>query len=57
MSENNETRSSLDCGSMDENGEHLWNSFEYWCEGVLMSTLGTIGFIGNIASITVLATR
>ena len=45
------------CGSMDERGFALWDSCEFWCEGVLLCVVGGIGLLGNIGSIAILATR
>ena len=46
-----------DCGSMTEAVLALWNSCQYWCEGILFSIVGGIGLFGNSVSIAVLATR
>ena len=31
-----------------------WKQYEFWCEGVLFSSLGLFGLISNIASIVTL---
>ena len=31
------------CGNLTEDYQHTWGSFEYWCEGVLFSSLGLFG--------------
>lgn len=48
---------SLDCGTMSEADLALWNSCQYWCEGILFSVVGGIGLFGNTVSIAILATR
>ena len=47
----------LNCGTMDEYDLALWNSCQYWCEGILFSIVGGIGLFGNTISIAILATR
>ena len=47
----------LDCGNMTENFTQVWSQYRYWCEGVLFSAVGCFGIIGNIVSISILATR
>ena len=47
----------LYCGHMDENFAENWTKCQYWCEGVMFSTIGAIGLLGNIISILVLATK
>ena len=32
----------------------VWKQYEFWCEGVLFSSLGLFGLISNIASIVTL---
>ena len=32
----------------------VWKQYEFWCEGVLFSSLGLFGLIANIASIVTL---
>lgn len=49
--------STPDCGTMSEQDLALWNSCQYWCEGILFSVVGGIGLFGNTVSIAVLATR
>ena len=29
----------------------VWKQFEFWCEGVLFSSLGLFGLVSNLASI------
>ena len=31
------------CGNLTEDYQHTWGSYEYWCEGVLFSSLGLFG--------------
>ena len=47
----------LYCGHMDEHFAENWMKCQYWCEGVLFSTIGAIGLLGNFISIFVLATK
>ena len=47
----------LDCGNMTENFTEVWSQYQYWCEGVLFTAVGCFGIIGNIISISILATR
>ena len=47
----------LYCGHMDEHFAENWMKCQYWCEGVLFSTIGAIGLLGNVISIFVLATK
>ena len=47
----------LDCGLMTRNFTEVWSQYQYWCEGVLFAAVGCFGVIGNIASISILATR
>ena len=32
----------------------VWKQFEFWCEGVLFSSLGLFGLVTNLASIVTL---
>ena len=32
----------------------VWKEYEYWCEGVLFSSLGLFGLVSNLASIITL---
>ena len=52
-----EGREELDCGNMTENFTQVWGQYQYWCEGVLFTAVGGFGIIGNIISISILATR
>lgn len=47
----------LDCGIMTENFKDVWWQYQYWCEGILFTAVGIFGVIGNITSISILATR
>ena len=29
----------------------VWKQFEFWCEGVIFSSLGLFGLVSNLASI------
>ena len=29
----------------------VWENFEFWCEGVMFSSLGLFGLVSNLASI------
>ena len=29
----------------------VWENFEFWCEGVIFSSLGLFGLVSNVASI------
>lgn len=42
------------CGNLTEEYKRVWKQYEYWCEGVLFSSLGLFGLISNIASIMTL---
>ena len=42
---------------MTKEDEAMWDSCQYWCEGVFMTVVGIIGFIGNLGSIAVLSTK
>ena len=39
------------CGLMDENYIQVWQTFQWWCEGVLFSGVGLAGLIANCFSI------
>jgi hypothetical protein len=56
-SKNEGSAPALDCGSMNDYDLALWNSCQYWCEGILFSIVGGIGLFGNTISIAILATR
>lgn len=43
-------------GDMTEEYEKTWDTFNYWCEGVLTTIFGTVGFVGNVFSMLVLST-
>lgn len=46
----------LECGN--EENFYLWkNHCQYWCEGVLLITVGSVGFIGNFVTILILSTK
>ena len=32
----------------------VWKKYEFWCEGVLFSSLGMFGLVSNLASIATL---
>ena len=52
-----ETEQVLDCGNMTDNFTKVWSQYQYWCEGVLFIAVGCFGIVGNIISISILATR
>ena len=31
------------CGNLTEEYEHVWRTYEFWCEGVLFTSLGIFG--------------
>ena len=39
------------CGLMDETYVHVWQTFQWWCEGVLFTGVGLAGLIANCFSI------
>ena len=39
------------CGLMDDNYIQVWQTFQWWCEGVLFSGVGLAGLIANCFSI------
>ena len=39
------------CGLMDENYILVWQTFQWWCEGVLFTGVGLAGLIANCFSI------
>ena len=45
----------LSCGNWDEDTEYKVNMCSYWMEGVLLTSTGTIGLIGNVFSIVILS--
>ena len=47
-----------DCGEpMDANYVSVWQDFVYWCEGVAMIPIGTVGLLGNVFAIIVLGSK
>jgi len=42
------------CGNYTKEYEELYKAYEYWCEGILFSSLGIFGLVSNIASIVTL---
>ena len=49
--------SNINCGNITDDQLDVWTSFEFWCEGVLFSLVGSFGLLGNIFSIIVLASK
>lgn len=47
--------STSSCGVWDEDTEYTVNMCSYWMEGVLLTSTGTIGLIGNVFSIVILS--
>jgi len=52
--EDNYTFDTEVCGNLTEEYKTVWKQYEFWCEGVLFSSLGLFGLISNIASIITL---
>ena len=42
MAENDSFDVSL-CGNMTEHYQTVWRKFEFWCEGIIFSSLGLFG--------------
>lgn len=55
----NETFANLTaiCGNMDEHYIHVWQTFQWWCEGILFTGIGLCGLIANCFSIGILCTQ
>ena len=45
------------CGLMDEHYLRVWQTFQWWCEGVLFTGIGLCGLIANCFSIGILCTQ
>ncbi|XP_023349752.1 uncharacterized protein LOC111718403 [Eurytemora carolleeae] len=52
-----ETKNNSDCGSMSEDEAKLAISCSYWLEGVLLTVVGCIGILGNLANIIILNSK
>ncbi len=57
IGDNRTTGVVLDCGSITKEQIQMWLGTQYWCEGILFSIVGAVGFVGNIISIIILCTR
>ena len=45
------------CGNMTDSYLNVWQTFQWWCEGVLFTGIGLGGLIANCFSIGILSTK
>ena len=40
-----------ECGNLTEEYHRVWKSYEFWCEGVLFTSLGMFGILQSSVSL------